>query len=353
MSSSSPYFVETAQGWPVATPAVRSASFAGYLVAICVLTVFIHRRTFNALRWREVTVARVSVLVLLVAAFAGVVVSCFTLFGVTLDHVGCHVALKACLVAYFTVKVSELLFLVERVYIVYSNRLVSRLKSPVYYVFALVASALLALGVVSMVNDHTNFNEGVECHMKVDGRLVAPFLSILVLSNLGLAIAFAIPLFRARFQDARSLAIKSIVSSLVSLLTTAANNGLWIKFGFDEKSWVCLGLCSIDLFVNAMVIFFTTTNDTVSVKVESAIIASGYFSPRLGSGPLQPPPPAFYVPSWKDVEAHSQHYEGSVHSLHVRMEGPSTFSVSPAGLWDEDGLVLEEARKEVNDDHVI
>lgn len=67
---------------------------------------------------------------------------------------------------------------------------------------------------------------------------------------------FVIPLFRDQFvnRKLRRLAIKSLWTSVGSVIATMVNLVMLIMI--EAPGWLCLGSCSIDIFANAVLLFY-------------------------------------------------------------------------------------------------
>lgn len=67
---------------------------------------------------------------------------------------------------------------------------------------------------------------------------------------------FVIPLFRDQFvnRKLRRLAIKSLWTSVGSVIATMVN--LIMLIMIEAPGWLCLGSCSIDIFANAVLLFY-------------------------------------------------------------------------------------------------
>lgn len=67
---------------------------------------------------------------------------------------------------------------------------------------------------------------------------------------------FVVPLFRNQFTNPklRTLAIKSMWTSVGSVIATISNLVMLIMI--DAPGWLCLASCGVDIFANAMLLFY-------------------------------------------------------------------------------------------------
>ncbi|KAK4706148.1 hypothetical protein P7C70_g41, partial [Phenoliferia sp. Uapishka_3] len=233
--------------WPEgAAERVRSVVTAAYLIVACTLSACLAKRftTFSALK--NLSASRLLVLAVLV------------------DSVFIY------------------LFLMERVHLVHCHtaggrkpRLQSRWYRMAVLLFStwIVVAILMIVGRIAYIRDHDG-----ACVIGLKLYASAPMLAVDATVNLFLTSAFVIPIYRSKMGKAQQLARTSVISALFALSTSFINIVILALHHGKQLSFVCLGSCGIDVFLNASIIFYITSSGTKQPSVpisRNTLSASG------------------------------------------------------------------------------
>jgi hypothetical protein len=141
------------------------------------------------------------------------------------------------------------------VYVVWHLRLVPRCKSATYRLAALpFVGICLVFGYVIATRHHelrpyasAGSRSRFSCHLGVDSTIGAPLLlaTSCAFSAL-LLVLFLIPLLKAQFNRARTIARKSCLASAATLCSEAIVLGVLLWNDGWERSFVWLGTCGAD-----------------------------------------------------------------------------------------------------------
>ncbi|KAJ7598842.1 hypothetical protein C8J56DRAFT_175363 [Mycena floridula] len=109
------------------------------------------------------------------------------------------------------------------------------------------------------------------CMIGLTGSAAIPLLTYDAFVNVCLSGCFAYPLFRSNMSTARmkKVARRNLIASAVSLTTSTMNIAVLAFLKAHELGWVCLGLCGLDVIVNATALFWLTSKSTRETRTAS------------------------------------------------------------------------------------
>ncbi|KAG8901599.1 hypothetical protein FRB99_005194 [Tulasnella sp. 403] len=218
--------------------------------------------------------------------------------GLSLSSVTCMLGIYSCIVLYAASKVLIYAFLIEKVWIVWSQRaatshpvgLRARFNSPIWrmcmvtMVPYLVILLLMILGRIAEIREH----DGV-CVIGLGKIASLPLLSFDLFITFFLTALFVHPLRKSSLMSSklRQVASRTLVSSSVALATSAVNIAILTFLHGRELGWVCLTSCAADVTINGVALFWVTAG--------SANVKTNPYHPQRG---LQAP----YDKDDKDVQ---------------------------------------------------
>lgn len=88
-----------------------------------------------------------------------------------------------------------------------------------------------------------------------------PLLAVDATLNVFLTATFVVPIWRSNFPSARALAVNSSIAAVAALVTSLTNIAVLTASHGKQLSWVCLGSCGLDVFLNAAILFLLTSTD--------------------------------------------------------------------------------------------
>ncbi|EOD51641.1 hypothetical protein UCRNP2_1568 [Neofusicoccum parvum UCRNP2] len=235
----------------------------GYLVALPIMSIMLYSRfppvktCREIIRWR-MPYSKITILIALFASWCYIFVGGVLNLGVGLSQsvTECSRGIFLCTWFYTTTKLGVYLFLMERAFIVRGGGI--RLQSWHYrFNFFLIACWIVVFVLLETGRIFALREDGV-CTFGWQWWALIPLMSLDVFVNLYLLAMFVIPLFKNQFinHKLRRLAIKSLWTSVGSVLATMINLVMLIMI--DAPGWLCLGSCGIDIFANALLLFYMT-----------------------------------------------------------------------------------------------
>ncbi|KAK0647296.1 hypothetical protein DIS24_g7889 [Lasiodiplodia hormozganensis] len=235
----------------------------GYLIALSMMSVMVSSRfplvkTIRAMTRWEMSYSKITILIALAASWCYIFVGGVLNLGVGLSQgiSECSRGIFLCTWFYTTTKLGVYLFLMERAFIVRGGGI--RLKSWHYrFNFLLMACWLTVFILLETGRIYALRGDGV-CIFGWQWWALIPLMSLDVFVNFYLLAMFVVPLFRNQFTNAklRTLAIKSMWTSVGSVIATISNLVMLIMI--DAPGWLCLSSCGVDIFANAVLLFYMT-----------------------------------------------------------------------------------------------
>ncbi|KAJ8092620.1 hypothetical protein PM082_006945 [Marasmius tenuissimus] len=235
------------------------------LLSCSVLSFLISRRTPTKIyEWKHLTWGKLCMILILCDGWIFVFLTGFMLTGVGtgLNPRLCTSVMLTCILSFGAFRVLVSTFLIEKLYIVWSNELrTPRLKSPI---FRISMTSLLGYGglVAPAVWSQTTstFEEG-SCSftVKTNGLIL---LSVYDLIQVGFfTFMFCWPLCRSRIRSAalRTVAKMTLVGGALGLLVSSANLALVFQMKGHQLDWVCVTSCVLDITLNGLIFYWVSS----------------------------------------------------------------------------------------------
>ncbi|CAE6364219.1 unnamed protein product [Rhizoctonia solani] len=264
--------------------AMLNLSALAYLLGITVITWCITQiaqkySLWTKKAWRAMPWPRLCFLLVLVDSWLYLITTGVVIHGAPWQHGPhrCSLGIILCLLLYGTEKVLIYLCLTEKVRAVWSASH-RRWRSPIYlFCVSLLLPLLVMLGGV-IIPQAVHYVHNGYCVIGIDQVSSVFLLTYDTSINLFLTGMFVIPLARASIRSAwlKTVAIRSTVASLISLVMTAANAVIVYALDGNETIWFCFGACAIDVVVNATVLYWALQGPEESSDSQGRSV---YFSP--------------------------------------------------------------------------
>lgn len=203
--------------------------------------------------------------------------------GTVKNKTSCDLSIWGCIALYATSKLLLYAWLMERLHIVYTTKVMhegdiptSRFKSRAYQISSiflvawLVVFVAMAVGRVSYIRD----DDGA-CVIGEKRFATIPMLVVDALVNIYLTLAFSIPIWKTDLTRARTLAIKSSIAAFAALMTSAANIMILTLLHGHQLSFVCLLSCGLDVTLNSTILFLITARDSVTPPTAPCSFVTG------------------------------------------------------------------------------
>ncbi|KAK7442004.1 hypothetical protein VKT23_016282 [Stygiomarasmius scandens] len=212
-------------------PSVQALICGTYFIGLTVLSHCLSRcivsedlSTWTSIR--QIRWTRLLILLVFVDSWLFLFSSGILVFGLGLEtsNIACAFGIYLCVLFYSTSKLLIYFFLIERVHIVWRpTPNCPRFKSRIY---------------------------------------VVSFISVCLCSVFVIMILFLWPLLRSNTLNAciRRIAMRTLVASAAALTTSTVNMSLLAISRGHERGWVCLEFCTFDIIVNALAIFWATSD---------------------------------------------------------------------------------------------
>jgi len=255
-----------------------------HLLGVSILSFITSRRLGNG-PLRNSPWPRLCTLIVFVDSYLFLLTAGVLALGVGMEHnrLTCAWGIYLCIIFYLSSKVFIYLFLAERVRIVWHSH-AKRSQSRIYIICLSVGLIIYTgLLVLSLVDGEMSTFEGGVCKIGVKTTSTITVLSFEIFIDIFLTALFVWPLLRMDSQQSlvRRLGIRSIWATSVGMASLCVNLTILIVSRGSEIGWVCLGWCSADIVVNAVVLFLVT--DPLSDEPGSSGPCT---TPRFASFPL-------------------------------------------------------------------
>lgn len=182
--------------------------------------------------------------------------------GLSMNHVTCTLGIFSCIVLYALTKLFIYAYLIEKVWLVWSPKMPghmgkqSRWRSPLYRGCLLSLVPFIVIIVFMIVGRIAIIRQDGACVIGLKGYASLSLLIYDLLLTLCLTLAFVWPLTRGDIisMRLRRIASRTLVASIVALITSTVNITVLTSMHGKQLGWVCLASCGTDVTINAMVI---------------------------------------------------------------------------------------------------
>ncbi|TDL23147.1 hypothetical protein BD410DRAFT_169998 [Rickenella mellea] len=213
--------------------------------------------------WQNISWTKLLVILLFLdswffLAFSGILVN-----GVGLSYsvMVCNLGIYACIVFYAGSKALIYIFLVERVWIVWSaGNTMTRRQSPVYQICATIVAIYIAIFVLMIVGRVVSLRQDGTCVIGLRPYASVTLLTYDLFVNVFLTSMFIWPLYRENLMNARlrSVAWRTMFAAAAALTTSSVNMAILTALHGKQLGWVCLASCAADVTLNALVLYWVT-----------------------------------------------------------------------------------------------
>ncbi|CAE6435777.1 unnamed protein product [Rhizoctonia solani] len=239
-----------------ATVHFTGSSILSYCVARRVKTI----RVASVNDLKNLSWPRFCVVMILIISWMFIFATGILIHGVGLSSQNaCTSGVFMCIWLYALTKVFIYAFLTEKVRVVWDVVTLPRLSSPVYIICLVVMVPFAAMPIMMTIGRIAIFRSDMTCIIGL-----RPFSSIALLSydlftNVFLNAMFLWPLLRSKLINyrLRVVARRTLVAAVAALATSITNVAVLTVLK-HELGWVCLGSCTTDVTLNALVIFWLT-----------------------------------------------------------------------------------------------
>ncbi|GAA5975881.1 hypothetical protein JCM5350_000766 [Sporobolomyces pararoseus] len=256
--------------WPPGQEHLRPIVATGYLISVAVLSALLSRRWISWTQMKRLPVAKLLVITVLGDSLLFTFASAILILGIgtSFSSAACKLGIWWCIILYASSKVLIYSFLSEKLYAVYSvtpTRRIPRWQSTQYkiamafLVLWLGVAVVMIVGRIAEIRAHDN-----ACVIGLKLYSTVPMLTVDAIVNIYLTAAFVLPVYRSRWHKAQKLAFNSCLAAIASLVTSFVNIAILTAQHGHQLSWVCLGSCSLDVCLNAIILYIVTASSSSS-----------------------------------------------------------------------------------------
>ncbi|KAJ1303692.1 hypothetical protein OPQ81_008117 [Rhizoctonia solani] len=179
--------------------------------------------------------------------------------GLSSSQNACESGIFVCIWLYALTKVFIYAFLGEKARVVWNVAAQPRLSSPVYLVCILVMLPFGAMPIMLTIGRIAFFRSDMTCIIGLKAFSSLTLLGYDLFTNVFLNEIFLWPLLRSKLINhrLRAVARRTLLAAMAALATSITNVAVLTALK-HELGWVCLGSCTTDATLNALVIFWLT-----------------------------------------------------------------------------------------------
>ncbi|KAH9892453.1 hypothetical protein C8Q73DRAFT_791514 [Cubamyces lactineus] len=185
--------------------------------------------------------------------------------GMELSETVCFLGILNCIIFYATSKILIYLFLVEKVYVVWSGAArKKRLRSTIYLACLSVVGVYMGVAIFLILGRISYFRDDGSCVIGLTRPASLTLLIYDLFVNVFLTSLFVWPLLNRKFNTPRirRVAIRTLWAAAVALTTSCINILVLTIMHGTQLGWVCLASCGTDVVVNAGVLCWVTSGQS-------------------------------------------------------------------------------------------
>ncbi|KAI0329683.1 hypothetical protein GY45DRAFT_1304273 [Cubamyces sp. BRFM 1775] len=185
--------------------------------------------------------------------------------GMELSETVCFLGILNCIIFYATSKILIYLFLVEKVYVVWSGAArKKRLRSPIYMTCLSVVAVYMGVAIFLILGRISYFRDDGSCVIGLTRPASLTLLIYDLFVNVFLTSLFVWPLLNRKFNTPRirRVAIRTLWAAAVALTTSCINILVLTIMHGKQLGWVCLASCGTDVVINAGVLCWVTSGQS-------------------------------------------------------------------------------------------
>ncbi|KAI8340608.1 hypothetical protein BC941DRAFT_417686 [Chlamydoabsidia padenii] len=256
----------------ITTPQPSWGEFSSELITLFAISVtcsLFGIKTYN-INYRQLTYARWLVILLYVSTWSFLASATILASTNNGNSTSCFLSILACDLFYCSTKMCIYLWLIERSYIVSDGR--NRRIDNMYYRFhLLLMTPYIAIFVLMIIYHNAIMTTTGECYIGLQPIANIPVLVYDTIFNLYMTILFVIPLIRVgrgvnkhwKRSKLYDLTKRSLIASTVCLVASFANALSATIMNGQQRGFLCMMCCAIDVTINVFTIHWVTTPSKV------------------------------------------------------------------------------------------
>ncbi|KAG0347841.1 hypothetical protein BG004_006791 [Podila humilis] len=245
--------------------AAESVSLFISLSCISVMALLFGRKT-SATKIRSINYARGLVVALYLISWLFSVIAAMLVQTNNFNLLSCELSILSCIALYAMSKVIIYLFLMEKVYVVTAVG-VTRTNFFLYKINLLLMTPYIGVVTCMVVFRRARINEeNGQCRIGLLKQGAIPLIMYDILMSCWLTFLFIRPLMSSTSLlqgpskgKLRDVARRTLLGSVVALLTSSANIMSLVLTNGNERGLTCLAMCTVDVTLNAITIHWVTS----------------------------------------------------------------------------------------------
>ncbi|KAI8335240.1 hypothetical protein EDC96DRAFT_579134 [Choanephora cucurbitarum] len=242
------------------------------LICITVLATAVGSKTFGE-KVKTINYGRFMVILLYLLSWAFATTSVVIVSTNNNNIVSCTLGMLSCDIFYAGSKVVVYAWLIERIHLVTAVK-TARLKTRQYRFHLVLLCPFIIIFALMLTYRNIYLETDGKCTIGLQLVASVPLIVYDFVLNLYLTWLFMAPLMnigltsRSNWKRSRlyKLARRTMVASIVSLLISFANVLVVVITKGHERGLVCLTMCTVDVTINAVTVYWVTTNHKDSNK---------------------------------------------------------------------------------------
>ncbi|KAF9169594.1 hypothetical protein BGX21_001140 [Mortierella sp. AD011] len=291
------------------------------LICISLMSLLFGRKT-SATKFTSLNFARGLVVGLYTVSWLFSLIAAILAQTNNFNPVSCTISNFVCILLYAGSKVIIYLFLIERVYVVTAIG-VTRQNSPMFKFNIALLSPYIAIVTVAIIYRTSLIDTDGQCRFGILDQASIPLIAYDCFLNVWLTALFLRALVSSTSQlqgptksKLRMVAYRTFVGSILSFVFSTANIASIVVFNGHERGVICLGLCTLDVTLNAITIHWVTSRARNSKGEESDTTRrSSRVAPQYGMTPVGPAKHVSALETHVSVSIES--YVEEYHQLHI------------------------------------
>ncbi|KAG0319724.1 hypothetical protein BG000_003801 [Podila horticola] len=244
--------------------AQESVSLFISLSCISIMALLFGRKT-SATKINSINYARGLVVALYLVSWMFSIIAAMLVQTNNFNALSCELSILSCIALYAMSKVIIYLFLMEKVYVVTAVG-VTRSNFFLYKLNFAFMTPYIAVVCLMVIFRNSDVKDDGECVIGLKRAGALPLILYDIVMSSWLTFLFIRPLMSSTSLlqgpskgKLRDVARRTLLGSLIALLTSSANIFTLVFFDGKERGLICLASCTVDVTLNAITIHWVTS----------------------------------------------------------------------------------------------
>ncbi|KAG0026109.1 hypothetical protein BGZ82_009630, partial [Podila clonocystis] len=203
------------------------------------------------------------------------------------NMISCEISVFSCIILYALSKIFIYLFLAERVHVVTSIG-ITRWNSKLYKLNLGLVSPYLGILALAIIYRVAEIENG-HCKIGLKKEAAIPLIGYDIFISSWLTFLFVRSLMSSTSMlqgpsksKLREVARRTMIGSAIALVLSSANIATIVYFEGHQRGLLCLGLCTVDVTLNAITIHWVTSRGSKSSRSGGSVDRTGGVGGAVG-----------------------------------------------------------------------